>query len=117
MNAAQCSHRQCRVQCRRKPFSGNVARIDANHAIRQREEMQKVAAHFIKRVGIHSRSLHPPFASVPVAAFPHRIARASVSSGSRCDSKSFNNEVLATVTMNCLKGNFAAGEGPALPPV
>ena len=60
MPAAQCSHRQRRILCRWQPFPGNVVQIDFNHAICQRKKIQKVAAHFVKRLefmaggGVHS---------------------------------------------------------------
>ena len=50
MNAAQSSHSQRSIQGRRKSLSRDVAKIDSDHAIRQREEIQEVAAHFMKRL-------------------------------------------------------------------
>jgi hypothetical protein len=47
MPTAQRSQRQRRAQCCWQSFPGDVAQIDSNHAIRQREKIQKVAAHFM----------------------------------------------------------------------
>jgi len=50
MNAAQSSHSQRSIQGRQKSLSRDVAKVDSDHAIRQREEIQEVAAHFMKRL-------------------------------------------------------------------
>jgi hypothetical protein len=47
----------------------------------------------------------------------HLTAALFSNSCSRCASNSASTEAFAIVTMNWVKGDFAAGEGPALAPV
>jgi hypothetical protein len=42
------SHSQRSIQCRRKSLSHDVTKIDSDHAVRQREKIQEIAAHFMK---------------------------------------------------------------------